>query len=104
MLIGLELSVEVGAGCVGHGVRVGGAVGLGGAGVLVGAGTGVGVSVGTSVNNPSTLVSISGSSLPPQAPSNTTAVERRSSRMDLSFTKPYLRGTKCKFVTCHHRH
>ena len=52
--VGFEVAVgirgiSVGAGCVGHGVRVGGAVGLGGAGVLVGVGAGVGVD-GTGVN------------------------------------------------------
>ena len=90
----------------------GGAVGLGGIGVLVtvGDGTGVGVSVGTAVNTAFTLASIvasrlgvakgtgvyvgygvgllTGSVPPPQPASNTAAVERRSSRIILSFTKP----------------
>ena len=37
----------------------------------------------------STVASISGPTLPPQPTSSTTAVERRSSRMNLIFTQPY---------------
>ena len=90
--VGFEVAVgvrgiSVGAGCVGTGV---------------GDGTAVGAIVGTAVNTAltlaSTVASIAGvavgatsvvSDAPPQATSNITAVEKRSSRMDLSFTKPY---------------
>ena len=79
--VGVGLAPEVGEGVSGFlgsglsGSFVG--VGVGCAAVVVGVGAGYGVGL------------LTGSSLPPQATSNTTAVERRSSRMDSIFTKPY---------------
>ena len=72
---------------VGTGLGVDVAVGTGGVGMDVGTGVhvGSGVHVGTSVGSGIGALSLP----PPQATSNTTAVERRSSRMTLSFTQPY---------------
>ena len=57
------------------------AVGTGGVGMDVGSGVHVGTSVGSGIG----ALSLP----PPQAASNTTAVERRSSRMTLIFIQPY---------------
>ena len=73
-------------------------VGVGADGVLVGVGENVrwvvtggcaAISSTTDVYVRSRGGILTGSALPPQATSNTAAVERRSSRMNLIFTQPY---------------